>query len=348
MSSPNIFQRISQIPGLKPLAERLAGRAGRLTPTRGDAALAEQALPVSPATWAQLERLQFNTSRFLAGSGAGMRPSMRRKPSVDFREHRKYVPGDDFRFVDWKASARQEHIFLKQGENLRNMAVHILLDNSASMAWDSSLPGRSAPKHTAAIALAGMLSYIGLAHGDKVQVIPAWQAAPLGPLSGKGQFPAVLNYLHRLPFSISPGHEEGRLAESISPMVMQLLHRATTGGLVFIISDLLEVRSLAALLAGLPAPAWQVNILHLLHPEEISPKLRGRLELQDVETGERANYDVTDQAAAVYTQRSADWRAALALDCVQTHSLYTPVQSDWAPGEEMLPRLRAAQVVVPV
>ena len=72
-------------------------------------------------------------STFAIGQAVGQRTSWRRLPSSDFREHRLYMPGDDLRHVDWNASARSEHIFVKLGERPREVTIHVLLDNSASM-----------------------------------------------------------------------------------------------------------------------------------------------------------------------------------------------------------------------
>ena len=83
----------------------------------------------------QLNHLKLNASQYLPGFTAGTRASIRRRPAFDFREHRTYVPGDDVRYVDWKASARQEHIFIKQGEYPKEASVQILLDCSRSMDW---------------------------------------------------------------------------------------------------------------------------------------------------------------------------------------------------------------------
>src|SRR5690242_1985237 len=83
----------------------------------------------------RLNRLALRTSPQLRGQAVGQRASWRRLPSSDFREHRLYLPGDDLRHVDWNASARSEHVFVKLGERPREVTIHVLLDNSASMDW---------------------------------------------------------------------------------------------------------------------------------------------------------------------------------------------------------------------
>src|SRR6185295_7997243 len=69
----------------------------------------------------------------------GLRVGDHRSPfrgfSVEFVQHREYVPGDDVRHIDWKSYARTERYTVKQYEQETNFAGHILLDASRSMAY---------------------------------------------------------------------------------------------------------------------------------------------------------------------------------------------------------------------
>ncbi len=157
----------------------------------------------------QLNRLSLNTGILSPGQPVGSRSSSVRKPASDFRDHRPYTPGDDIRYVDWKASARQEHVFIKQGDDPKAAVVHILIDSSASMAWGDP------PKYRAALALANALSYLALAHNDRLVVMPVHGSAPgglsgsvppretlrsLGPLWGKGHTQQLYLYFDAIPF----------------------------------------------------------------------------------------------------------------------------------------------------
>ncbi len=121
---------------------------------------------LSPESVRQLERLQIRGSRALRGDRAGGRVSNRRKPAIEFREHRMYVPGDDIRFVDWQASARQDQVFIRQGEMPKDVIVYLLLDTSASMLWGKT------PKRNAQLSLAAALGYAALQNGDRLYVHP--------------------------------------------------------------------------------------------------------------------------------------------------------------------------------
>jgi uncharacterized protein (DUF58 family) len=282
----------------------------------------------------QLNRLHLTAGRYLPGSAAGLRPSMRRRPSFDFHEHRLYTPGDDVRFVDWKASARQEHIFVRQGEHPKEATVNLLLDGSASMKWGTP------PKSIIALQLTIALGFAALAHHDRLVVQPMtrrWQPA-FGPVTGKGQVPALINYLRPLRF-------EGDIDLTVA---VQALTRRAKGGLVFILSDLLGVADPAAALALLPRPSWDVIVLHLLHPEELHPDLEGDFQMIDIETGEAANYDINKEALDLYQKRLTAWRISIEDACSKADAFYTLIPTNWTLASNIIPHLRAVHVLSPI
>ena len=66
-----------------------------------------------------------------------MHPSPYHGFSVEFAEHREYVPGDDIRHVDWKVWSKTDKFYLKQYEEETNLLLYLLLDTSESMAYAS-------------------------------------------------------------------------------------------------------------------------------------------------------------------------------------------------------------------
>jgi len=264
---------------------------------------------------------------------------------MDFREHRMYAPGDDVRFVDWRASARQEHIYIKQGEHQKDARIYLLLDLSASMSWGSP------PKSNAALALPAALGSLALGSGDRLVVEPVFDRGlagggaaagprPLGPVSGKGQFSGLLSYLRSLPF---------RGQVDLGPTLAGLRKRGVSGGgMVLVLSDLLGANNLAGALEALPRPKWSVVILHLLHPAELDPALQGDLELQDIETRQKKRYTITPKALETYRQRLEAWRGSLEETCAEKKALYTLLPTGWSLENEVLPHLRSLHIVQPL
>lgn len=286
---------------------------------------------VDAAFLRRLDRLALQTNRRLRGDNIGARPSFRRLPASDFREHRQYLPGDDLRHVDWNASARSQHVFVKLGERPKEAAIHLLLDSTASMQWGEP------SKLWAARRLAAALGYIALNHGDRLAVADtAGQSAPYGPKMGKGQVPALLRYLRELPFP-----KQADLAAA----TLRLARASRRGGLAVLISDLAEVDDLAPVLTPLRPPTWQVLVLHLLHPAELEPTLRGEIELHDAETGERANYDLNPEALERYRAFAAEWCAKVEQACLSHGAAYGRVLADWSIEQAVLPYLRRRRMV---
>lgn len=319
-----LFRRILRPDNTKPVTRRQ---------TKAEVENNSSALP--PSVFRQLDRLQIRGSRELRGERIGMRSSHRRKPSAEFLEHRAYVPGDDIRYVDWRASARHEHVFIRQGELPKEVIVYLLIDCSASMQW-----GRH-PKSALQQSLAAVLGYLSLAHGDRVFVHPYGGSSnpDFGPVSGKGQFNNLLRYLRRLNY----GGEA-----SLGDGLRGLKQKISRGGIMFVLSDLLERGNLSAILSSVPVPLWWVNIIHLLHPQEIDPSLQGALELEDIETGVRANYDLTADAIRRYKRRIEEWQNKLELTCVENHASYTIINTESSIEKEVIPYLRSIQMLVDV
>lgn len=299
-------------------------------PSRAAPASGDISLP--PGVIRQLDHLQLRGSRFLWGEGIGNRDSLRRKPAPMFIEHRMYVPGDDVRFVDWKASARHEHYYIRQGMQEKEITVNLLIDTSASMGWGE--PGKDITQRL----LAAALGYLALSHGDRlyVQSLTTQPKVQIGPITGKGQTPYLMRFLNSLQFGGDVDLEAS---------VHEFSRKASWGGLTYVLSDLLGVEDLATVLEDLPAPSWDVILLHLLHPEEINPSLRGELELVDVESGRTANLDINEGLVQSYRNRQAEWKKKLDLACVENHAFYMEIPTDWPLDTQIIPHLRSVNLL---
>ena len=76
---------------------------------------------LDPHTLASLEGLDLQARMVVEGYVAGMHPSPYHGFSVEFAEHREYVPGDDIRHVDWKVWSKTDKLYLKQYEEETNL-----------------------------------------------------------------------------------------------------------------------------------------------------------------------------------------------------------------------------------
>lgn len=111
---------------------------------------------------AKLGRVELTARRAVEGTLTGRHKSPFRGFSVEFAEHRPYFPGDDLRYLDWKALAKLDKLFVRQFEQETNMRCYLLLDASGSMAY----AGNGLSKLDYAVELAALLAYLVLRQGD--------------------------------------------------------------------------------------------------------------------------------------------------------------------------------------
>lgn len=90
---------------------------------------------IDPRVLARIDRVDLIARTVVEGFIGGLHRSPYRGLSVDFAEHRQYMPGDDIRLIDWKVFGRTDRFYIKQFEADSNANFTILLDMSRSMAF---------------------------------------------------------------------------------------------------------------------------------------------------------------------------------------------------------------------
>jgi len=98
------------------------------------------------------------------GFCTGLHRSPHKGFSVEFRQHRSYVPGDEIRHIDWKVFGKTDRFYIREYEEETNLRATILLDKSGSMAYGSS----GVTKFDYAVRLAACLSHLMLRQADGV------------------------------------------------------------------------------------------------------------------------------------------------------------------------------------
>ncbi len=310
------------------------GRSGLRAPLRAASGAARAEAPLfDEAFLRRMERMSLQAQRTLRGNpSSGEHPSRHQLPATIFSDHRPYSSGDDLRYVDWNAYARQDHVLVRLGEAEQDVNVHLLLDASRSMTI-----GRP-PRLRLAQQIVGALGYLALAHSDRLHIVPFGPAAlrPFGPAQGKGRLIEMLRFVERL----AP-QGDTRLA----PVLQQHARRHPQGGLLVLCSDLLAPDSLEEGLRALPPPRWQTLVLHLLDQRDLQPEIRGPVELEDSETGQRLALTLDDATLQSYRRSVAAWREALGRICARRGATYAPLMSHWPLEQQVVPYLRARRLL---
>lgn len=217
---------------------------------------------LDPRTLAKLSGLQLRTRRIVEGYVAGLHRSPHHGFSIEFAEHREYVPGDDLRYLDWKVFGRTDKFYLKQFEDETNLVCHIVFDTSESMSFQGPRAGLS--KLDYARCLAASLSWLILRQQDAVGLITYDQEiqAELTPSNNAAHLHQVIRMLEAcLP----------RAKTATGTVLIQLAQRLRRRAVVVVISDLLG--DTAPLLTGLRAlhrRRHDVLVLHVMDPAELS------------------------------------------------------------------------------
>ena len=90
-----------------------------------------------PEAIRRIQRMEVRARHIVEGFLSGMHRSPYFGQSVEFLQHREYVPGDDLRHIDWKVWAKQDRFYVKQFEEYTNMRCSLLVDVSGSMQYGS-------------------------------------------------------------------------------------------------------------------------------------------------------------------------------------------------------------------
>src|SRR5690348_3877310 len=134
----------------------------RTTPAAADRARAN----LDPEVVAQLAHLDVRARLVVEGFIAGMHRSPFHGFSVEFAEHRPYMPGDPLKNLDWKVWARSDRLLVKQYTEETNLRCHLMLDLSGSMAFRSERAAMSKIEY--ARCLSAALAYLMLQQQDAV------------------------------------------------------------------------------------------------------------------------------------------------------------------------------------
>lgn len=114
-----------------------------------------------------IAKLDFFARNVINGMTVGQHRSPHRGATVDFKEHRAYVSGDEIRSIDWKLFGKTDKLFVRQFEDETNLRCMLLLDTSGSMRY-AGKRSKGLSKHKYATQLAACLCVLLLSQHDSV------------------------------------------------------------------------------------------------------------------------------------------------------------------------------------
>jgi uncharacterized protein (DUF58 family) len=294
----------------------------------------DEPMLLDESTRRKLEQIMLVASKVRAGAMKGERRSIKRGTSVEFADYRNYAPGDDLRRLDWNLYARLERPYIKLLEDEEDLAVHILLDTSASMDWGEG----DRNKLLFGKRLLAGLAFASLTSNDRLllSAINDHGMEYFGPARGRGHSVAMLRYVYDL---------KARGRTELNPVLKDYALRAGRPGLCIVISDMFSPSGYLDGVNALLGRGHEVVLVHLLAPEEVTPPLTGDLRLIDVETGQPQEVTVDAPLRDIYVRRVNAWRDGIRAECARRGVHYLPVVTDYAWEKVILFDLRRLGLV---
>ena len=253
---------------------------------------------IDPDVLTRIDNLELVARTVVDGFISGLHRSHMLGMSVDFAEHRAYMPGDDVRRIDWRVYARTDRLYIKEFEADTNANLHLLLDISRSMDFGSG----AVSKLEYAKFLAASLAYLSVRQRDRIGLMTFDNdIVEIVPTSIK-HFNTVLHSLDRL--------KAGGVSDYKKPLekIAQSLRRRS---LVVLISDLYEEpEHLLAAINQLRHRGNDLIVFHLLDPLELTLNLHDVSSVEDLESGAQLPI-AAEQFRDSYQQLVKDHQAEL-------------------------------------
>lgn len=275
---------------------------------------------LDPRVLNKISQLELKARLIVAGFIAGLHKSPYHGYSVEFAEHREYVPGDELKHLDWKVFAKTDRYYIKQYEEETNFSAHILLDTSESMTYTSD--DRAVPSK--------------LEYGKYI-------AASLAYLIQQQQDAVGLYTFHnKISRSIPPSTHRSKLMEMIrvlenpdigpdtdvEPVLTHLSGHVGRRGIVIVISDLFNPpKDFQQGLAKLLAQRHEVIVFHLFDRAELTFPFERMTKFEGLEQYEDLLVDPRPLRKA-YLEEVENFTTEIRRVCLKNRADYTLIDTD--------------------
>lgn len=261
-----------------------------------------------------LDRLQIILKKRIHANIQGSHESSAGGQGLVFQDFKAYVPGDDFRHIDWTIYARTDKFFVKRFEEERNLAVHILVDSSASMNY-----GHEIKKFEYASMIGLGFSYMAMKRNEKFN-FNTFTSEVTKFKSGKGanQLVKIHDFVSRLKIDGQSFFKEAM--DSYKKNI-------NSKSLIVLISDFLydleEVR-----LVLKQYHKSEIYIIQVLDPAERDLRISGDVILEDAETHSRLRTFVSRRMKQNYQSKIEEHIFKLKDLCDEVDANFISVTTD--------------------
>jgi len=237
----------------------------------------------------ELDRFNVVLKRRVLSKYQGERASHAQGQGLVFSDYKDYVPGDDFRTIDWKVYGRTDKFFVKRFEEERNMTVHIIVDASASMDY-----GRKITKFDYASMIGLGFAYMALKNNEKFNFSTfADNLNYLRARKGWNQLMNILSILEKL--KVAGKSELNRAFDEYKKYVR-------SKSFIVIISDFLyDLEEIKTVLERFTK--HEVIVIQVLDPDERRLALYGDVVLEDSELHTKLKTFISNRLLSNYRNK---------------------------------------------
>ncbi len=275
---------------------------------------------LDPKVLNKITKLDLKARLIVEGFVTGLHKSPYHGFSVEFAQHREYVPGDDLRHLDWKVFGRSDRLYLKQYEQETNLRAYIMLDTSESMSYKSDEITKLEYASYIASSLAYLINQqqdaVGLILFDReiTKMLPASTSAS----QLKGLFNEIVN---------ARAEKKTDIAAVFHNAAERLTHR----GLVVIVSDLLDqIGNVPKILTGLSHfrhRGHDVMLFHVLDDFEMTFPFQRMTMFEGMEEYPQELIDPRSIRRA-YLEEVTNFCTAIRRGCLEQKIDYVQVTTD--------------------
>jgi uncharacterized protein (DUF58 family) len=258
-----------------------------------------------PDVVSRLSSMELRARLVVEGFMTGLHRSPYHGFSVEFAEHRQYMPGDEIRRIDWKVLGRTDRYYIKQFEEETNLKAYLVIDSSRSMDFKSE---GSITKLEYASYTAAALAYLMVRQQDAVGLVTYDEAIRkyLPPHSTKVYMHEILAELQAM--RPANGTETGRALNAVAD-------RLRRRGLVMVFSDLFDdPKNVMGALKHFRYNQHEVILFHVLDPRERNFHFGRDAIFKDMETSEEMMTQPA-QIQRAYQEAMRDFIALYKKEC---------------------------------
>ena len=264
-------------------------------------------------------KLQLFAKRVVEGFCTGLHSSPHKGFSVEFKQHRPYVPGDEIKRIDWKVFGRTDRHYIREYEEETNLRCNILLDVSGSMAYQGS---GGMKKYEYAKRIAACLSYLMMTQQDTVGLVTfdTEVQAFVPPRSRISHLKVLMDTIESA--TIGEETEPGKVFHSLVPR----LHRR---GLVVVLSDCFgEVAPMMKAFAHLRHRGHEIVVFQIWDRDELDFPFKQWTRFENLEVAN--DHHMIDPATLrkSYLERLEEFRNELKLGCQRNKVDLVPLITD--------------------